>query len=507
MENLAKKVTESESNKAEQVITIIGTGNYGIAIGKRLLDHGYQIVYGSRRPNQQYLNECFSSVQQERPLYSVSSIVDAWNKSTQIVIFAVSAHDSVYQQLVDQIVDKSSNCHSRVVIEISNLLDSQRISKLDVSNAEKLQKMFDQKLEKSKKTASVNVVKGFNLLSALSISSTFDESLAKAALTSDYNKLVPIAGDDRTAKRAVIDMCANIGYTAHDIGSLSSALKLEIANKRTFSEWYYPSLITLLAFLFNEIYIFVHYFYFPKPEKRSQTWQNYLDESSLLAHTNKVLGFTALQLLAFVYFAYVIASCFQLAYGTKYKKFPALLDFWLRSRKQFGLWAFLIAVVHSLASCVIIDKAYIKDWYLVDSKGNTTILGLNGDLSLLTGMLGLALLTIVALTSINSIGQSLNFGEWTFVQSKLGLACLFVTTVHTVIMYLRIVMEKDEKRWDTLYLVTRIKGVAFWFPVVVLAGRFVLALPPLSGWLEQIRNGTRVREEKIKSSQVKPLLK
>ncbi len=509
MNKLVKKRDES----AREVIAIIGTGNYGIAIGKRLLDYGYEIVYGSRTPNKTYLNESFKNSSTENTghqAYSVTTPPDAWNKSTQIVIFAVSAHEPVYESLVNQVITENySNQTSKIVIEISNLLDTQDTRNLALSNAEKLQSLFDEKLKKrkSKTTAAVHVVKGFNLLSAYSISSSLDENLDKEALTSGYNKLIPIAGNEKESKAIVIDMCDKIGFKAYDIGPLSSARKLELANKKTFSEWYIPSLISIVWFLFNEIWVFVHYFYLPKPEKRSQTWRNYLDEFSLLSHTNKVLGFTSLQILAFVYFAYIVASCFQLCYGTKYQKFPRALDFWMRTRKQFDLWAFLFGLLHTLASGFIIDKAYLKDWYLVDAKGNTTILGLNGDLSLMTGMLALALFTIVALTSINSIANSLNFGEWTFVQSKLGLACLSVATLHTLIMYARIFMEKEEKKWDSLYLVSRVKLVAAFFPLVVLLARLVYALPPFSKWLEQIRNGASVKshaDDQTSSNQTKP---
>lgn len=69
-------------------IGIIGTGNYAIALGKRLLMFGFQVIYGSRWPNKDYLHECFGKLAHEH-FYEVTSIEDAWNKADGIVFLAV----------------------------------------------------------------------------------------------------------------------------------------------------------------------------------------------------------------------------------------------------------------------------------------------------------------------------------------------------------------------------------------------------------------------------------
>jgi hypothetical protein len=62
--------------------------------------------------------------------------------------------------------------------------------------------------------------------------------------------------------------------------------------------------------------------------------KKFIAKFSPLEHLNKVLGFSSLQLLAFVYCGSVMAAIYQLKYGTKYKRFPKYLDFWLKTRKQ-----------------------------------------------------------------------------------------------------------------------------------------------------------------------------
>ena len=62
-----------------------GTGNYGIAIGKRFLKFGgFRVIFGSRNPNKDYLQECLNSPGQSMN-YEVTTIKDAWNLSQKVV--------------------------------------------------------------------------------------------------------------------------------------------------------------------------------------------------------------------------------------------------------------------------------------------------------------------------------------------------------------------------------------------------------------------------------------
>lgn len=146
------------------------------------------------------------------------------------------------------------------------------------------------------------------------------------------------------------ELCKKIGYQASDIGELKISRKLENTNNEAFSDWRWPSLISLLIFLFNFTCIAANYYFFAKAFK---PLTEYIKNFALLSHTNKVLGFTSLQMLAMVYFGSIIASIFQLYNGTKYKLFPHLLDLFLRQRKQYGLWAFLFATLHAILTIYI----------------------------------------------------------------------------------------------------------------------------------------------------------
>jgi predicted dinucleotide-binding enzyme/DMSO/TMAO reductase YedYZ heme-binding membrane subunit len=487
-------------NKTE-VISVIGTGNYGLAIGKRLIQYGFKVAFGSRKPDYDYVKECLNLNQEQSKndtLFSVTSIGDSWSKADNFVFFAVSAKDDVYESVTNELIKSTSKGSNKTIIELSNLNDDIRNPK--TSNAERLDEKIKSKLYKSGiNNATINTVKGFNLVNAYSMSSAGYAEI-KGSVES-----IPLAGDDLRSKEQVIKLCSRIGFQGVDVGGLKNALELELSNRSTFSEWYYPSVLSLAFFLFNFVWIFAIYYLFPK---KPHTFQKYMNDFSLLGHTNKVLGFTALQILAFVYLGSVVASVYQLKNGTKYKRFPRFLDNWLKTRKQLGLWAFYLASFHVVTTMFATNSSYLADWYRkVDEKTAPNSFGLttmtiNGELNILTGIIAYLIMVLVALSSVNSIANSLNWSEWRFVQSNLGLGCLAMGLLHDIFMYLRIYLEKDEKNYSVVYLITRVKLIAIYFPLFVVLSRFVFSyFPPLCNRIEDIRNGSiAAKNQKSKQS-------
>lgn len=477
-------------------ITIIGTGIYGIALGKRFLLFGFEVLYGSRNPNKSYLRECFGKLADETR-YDVTKIGDAWEKSSSIVFVAVNAKESIYRDIVDKIVEKivkqkknsSDETRSKIVIEISNHSDDEDLSIIKISNAQILEDIFLNKLSQSNIfDYKIRLVKGFNLIDAYSLSSFIDTTgeknfYDKADLVST-NLIVPLCGNCTHAKSAVIDLCHRIGLRAYDFGKLDGpSLKLEFTNRKTFESWYSPSMLSLAFLAFNFTWIFINYYLFPK---KPHTFKEYLERFSLLSHLNKVLGYTALQQLAFVYLASVFASVYQLKYGTKYHHFPKYLDYWLKTRKQFGLWAFMFACAHLIATMFVVNPNYLKEWY----RSASYMLTINSEISLIAGLVSFLLMLLVALTSINSIGASLNWCEWRFAQTHLGISCLAVGVLHTLSMYFRIYLESFEVGYTLTYILTRAKLIAALFPILVLFLRYLFGYwRPLSDRVQKIRNG------------------
>jgi len=213
-----------------ETIGIIGTGNYGIAIGKRLLKFGcFRVVFGSRNPNKEYLKECLTSTDQFTE-FEVTSIKEAWDKSQKVVFFAVSATESVYESVINEIF-KNKTMNEKIIVDVSNLTDNNYISGSKLSNAEKLQNLIQAKIKAyNQKDLKLSVVKGFNLINAYSMSANEIKGNIET---------IPIAGDDFESKEYLAKLCNIIGYQINDIGGLKKSLELEISNRKTFVDWYF----------------------------------------------------------------------------------------------------------------------------------------------------------------------------------------------------------------------------------------------------------------------------
>lgn len=153
-----------------------------------------------------------------------------------------------------------------------------------------------------------------------------------------------------------------------------------------------------------------------------------------------------------------LAAALQLCRGTKYKLFPSWLDRWLCVRKELGLLSLLGALLHAVYSvCLKLRKA--SDYRLLSAAyhqvsrrvrlwgygvANSRVAGetvdrlmistaslqvkaniesswsdvqvWHSDLYLSCGILGLGVLSLLAVTSLPSVGNSLNWREFTFVQ-------------------------------------------------------------------------------------------
>lgn len=162
---------ENKSVIAEnENVSIIGTGNYGISLGKCLMEAGFHVTYGSRKPDQAYLSMCFESCGSNSK-FSVTNIADAFCNSSRFVFMAVSAN--VYESVVEEIKRKKleSLCSEKIVVDISNQIDVER-SRVE-SNAEHLQKLL---LAPEMRHLNIFVIKGFNLISAYTLGKNkFDE--------------------------------------------------------------------------------------------------------------------------------------------------------------------------------------------------------------------------------------------------------------------------------------------------------------------------------------------
>ena len=109
----------------------------------------------------------------------------------------------------------------------------------------------------------------------------------------------------------------------------------------------------------------------------------------------------------------------------------------------------------------------------------------NGEAANLTGILALVLMAVVAITSIPSVAESLNWVEWVFIQSKLGYVVLALSLLHAMIVarFWKGYSFTDPDLWKTR------KTLCTILPIIVLVLKISFSLPPLSSYLNKIRKG------------------
>lgn len=106
-----------------------------------------------------------------------------------------------------------------------------------------------------------------------------------------------------------------------------------------------------------------------------------------------------------------------------------------------------------------------------------------GELACLLGLMALLLLCIVGVTSLPSVSASLNWAEWRFVQSRLGLGALLLALGHVAAMG---GPGWATAGWRVFKSITFLSSI---LPAATLLLRFLLAVPPLGPRLTKIRNG------------------
>ena len=362
----------------------------------------------------------------------------------------------------------------------------------------------------NKYTDKVVVAKAFNNVSAFSMNFNYT--------TKSVDDMIMIANDDSITAGDIIHLANQIGFRACHLGPLKKARILEQLNETIFLDWQSPTIFAISFLVFNLIWYFF-YSYFSNA--KYSNFDQYLDAFSLLAYLNRVFAFTSINLLAYVYLAGLVATIYQLHYATKTKRFPKYLDLWLKSRKHLGLWAFFYASMHLIITLCILTPAYFSPWYKPMSQvklsassftfnNQTSIFDINtkngfkqtgftlhAELNILTGIVAYSIMTILAICSINSIGKSLNWSEWSFIQSKCGILCLAISLAHDIIMFSRFIIEKDVHKYTNKQILTRVKFYTLWIPAIVLCLRFVFScFKPINQRIYNIRNGVYTEKSK-----------
>ncbi|XP_045901287.1 metalloreductase STEAP4 [Micropterus dolomieu] len=434
----------------QEPLCIFGTGDFGRSLGQRLLQSGYKVVYGSRRPH-----SC-------GPLPQGAQVMShaAAAQSASVVILCIHReHYDFLETLAPQLKGK-------VLVDVSNNLKKNVYPE---ANAEYLHKLIP----------GAHVVKALNTLSAWVLQNG----------PSDASRQVYLCGNNVVAKQTVAEMATKLGFTVLDRGSLTAARELEDFPLQLFPEWRLPLrlAISLSAFFFIYVVITDVVYAYVKNGKD-------ISFRIMVSLANKVFPIVSLIMLSLCYLPGVIAAFLQLYRGTKYRRFPDWLDRWMLCRKQLGLIALGFASLHVLYTLIIPIRYYVRFRLAANTisqiKENRTSefdtdVAWRSDSYLSMGILGFGFYVVLGITSLPSVSNALSWREFSFIQSKLGYVTLFFCTFHTYLYGWNRFLFPSSYKWYTpsAYMLCLV------VPSVVIVLKLLLLLPCVDHRLVRIRQG------------------
>jgi len=469
------KMNGEKKSDYKMKICVIGSGDFGRALAGRLASMKYNVIIASRNPDKNR-----TLIPDGVEVAGLSCAVTA-----DLVIVAVPK-DFYHTLPVDLLKGK-------VVVDVSNRASIK--AKSSESQAEQLARLLPESF----------VVKSFNVLSAYSLESGGLQG----------SKQVFVAGDDAFARDLVSGVVLGAGFTPVDLGGLSNARTIEDIPVAVFPQWRVPFYIHLSIFVFLYIIGFVKsQICWPIIWSTDGAFLWDLWNHIPMHNINKTLSVHALNTLALCYLPGVLAAWLQIYRGTKYSRFPAWLDNWLKMRKQLGLLVLFAASIHACLSVAYMSQMYQDvvfgdpveaSVYMMEgeteSLNRTTItlfgtekMKWRGECFLMTGVFGFALVVLLAISSLPSVTATLSWKEFAFVQSGLGWTALIFLCAHDMFY---------EWFYGWPYMNGPSCGIPSFIPVCALCNKLTIlmklptVLPPLSTHLARIRAGY-VRADKQK---------
>ena len=428
------------------VVAILGYGNYGKALAIRFKANGIEFVVGTRDISRQgdgLIDEI-----------EFLSYEEAAAKA-DIIILAVPSgvYDDISQQFADVIVGKT-------VVDISN---ADKMS--DACHAEHLADLLP----------GCQIVKAFNTISAWSMQNDIYGA----------SRNVFVCGDDIRARKTVMQLAQEMGFSPVERGRLRAASLLEKKPLQLFPEWRTAFWITLAMLIFQIAYTHGYYLLFYEP----QTLTKYVTAF----FPNRIMGWMVLWLLCVVFLPGCIAGIVQLIRGTKYSSFPNWLDAWMKARKQLGLFALLFVGMHACLSCILLAGEYFSGMSRTEkipgvSRSMYYCYKWNAELSLLFATLSTALLAILGVTSLPTVNQSMSWREWDFIQSKLGYLSMLFGFLH-ILFYVYEGAAPENRKHPSKKGLPHPVILILLLPFIVLMLKLFLMQPGVRGMLTKIRNG------------------
>ncbi|XP_054622062.1 metalloreductase STEAP2 [Dunckerocampus dactyliophorus] len=443
-------------------VAVLGSGDFSKCLTIRLLRCGFHVVVGSRHPNQ--------AAQVFPHVVDVTHHEDAVGKAS-IVFLAI--HREHYAILLDL----KHLLEGKILVDVSN---NRRLKQYPESNAEYLSVLLPHS----------TVVKAFNVISSWAMLQTSPK---------DASTQVFVCSDSVEARHQIMELARQLNFQPLDMGTLSSSQDIENMPLRLFPGWKGPVLAAVTLSIFFFAYSFIRDIIHPYLKYKQSDFYKIPIEM-----VNRTLPTVAITLLALVYLAGQIAAAHQLYYGTKYRHLPHWLEGWLQCRKQLGLLSFFLASIHVLYSVclpmrrseryLLLNTAFQQVHSNVENSWNEEEVW-RVEMYVSFGIMSLGLMSLLAITSIPSVHNTLNWREFGFIQSTLGYIALLIATFHGFLFGWKRAFEEDAYRF---YMPPSFV-VALALPSCVIGGKVLMLLPCVAHKLYRIRRGLDQSQHQGKS--------
>ena len=267
-DNIEPPIGKNETGHHTQTyrprVGIIGTGNYALALMKRLTAvAGCDVIIGSRMPELRRgtfsgIGDCFCGVE----LASIRECI----RGSDIVIIAI--HREYFSVTLQDVAELLAG---KLVVDVTN----RETRKVGQSNAEYLASILPE----------ASVVKAFNSVSAFAMEDISESGSSSA---------VYVAGNDPAARQKVIHLAHAMGFRTVNLGLLHSARWMEDDLLSVFSLWQIPVALATCIFLLASL--IVAYVYFIDRPKPAYSW-----EQIFMKVSNKPVCMTAITMMALTY--------------------------------------------------------------------------------------------------------------------------------------------------------------------------------------------------------------
>lgn len=171
--------------------------------------------------------------------------------------------------------------------------------------------------------------------------------------------------------------------------------------------WKIAFIIFLIGFLLFLGYVLLGY----------QLTKGIIIEDIPLYIFNKAFALTSALLIGISFFLGPLARLWPKRFISK-----------LYLRKYIGVFGFGVAALHSLISLLLFSPSYYPRFFTTAGK-----LTLEGQSSMLFGILALFIFAIVSITSLPSVEERLHPKQWKFIQ-RLGYIAYILTLLHVAVM-------------------------------------------------------------------------